>query len=142
MKPKRRPTDGNASHATSTESTSSQAPSLTGNETSRSGDAYLLSRAKSASSTRSLPFQDHRRKLSSRDYLLIQLSAENHSISELSKIFQVHRDTIRKLIRNPNLRCPICRKWKHRRLGVLFRSEIRVRDMMWICKACIDAECS
>jgi hypothetical protein len=68
---------------------------------------------------------------------VIRLSAKTHSICELSRIFEVHRHTIRKIVRSPNMRCPICRKWKPSDSGAVFRSELDAKAMFWVCRDCI-----
>jgi hypothetical protein len=85
---------------------------------------------------------DRRRKLSSRDYLVIQLASRSHSLSQLGKIFGVDRSWIRRILRKPNLRCPICRKWKPKRQGVVLRSETDAKQFLWVCSACLAIECA
>jgi DNA-binding CsgD family transcriptional regulator len=113
-----------------------------GNEKpARGGASSWTPKASPASSNQSSQRLDPRRKLSSRDYLVIQLSAKNHSLSQLSRIFQVHVNTIRKIVRSPNLWCPTCKRWKDRNSGVIFRSEIRSKTLLWICNDCVTREC-
>jgi hypothetical protein len=87
-----------------------------------------------------MSFPDRRRKLSTRDYVTLKLASETHSIGELSKIFKIHENWVRRILRSPNLRCPICRKWKLR--GTIFKSETNPEHFLWICRDCIKTECA
>ena len=85
---------------------------------------------------------DRRRKLSSRDYLVIKLASRSHSLSQLAKIFQVDRSWIRRILTRRKLRCPICRAWKPQRQGVVLRSEHDAKQFLWVCSACLTIECA
>jgi|SRR5271157_1249681 len=85
---------------------------------------------------------DKRRKLSSRDLLVIYLASKTHSLRELSKTFKVSSKHLANLLKKGRLRCPICRKWKVLKSGFVLRNDRNPKIILWICRRCIKTECA
>ena len=88
------------------------------------------------------PHVDRRRKLSSRDILVIYLASRTHTAHWLGQSFQVSAKYIAHVLKNGRLRCAVCKEWKAPRSGLVLRNDQNPKIMLWICRRCIKIECS
>ena len=138
------PTEPNATPAPTTESSSSpsnseKAPS---SETGSASSSTKKVRRASWKRQNLRGWKDRRRKLSNRDFLLIKIAAQTHSLGELAQTFQVDRSWIRRVLESPSLHCLVCHQWKDETTGKILRAVDDARILLWICKECYHAALS
>jgi hypothetical protein len=127
-------TGGNASAAQSTALTCSAASGLTTTlPLSPPGPAFSKPPASPANSIKSLN-GDRRRKLSSRDCLLIKLCSKTASLGYLAKSFQISSKHVQTILRRPGGLCRTCQKWREKGDIVLSQDG---QDIEWECDGCI-----
>lgn len=81
----------------------------------------------------------NRRKLSSRDLLLIELGKTTHSLNELAHIFKISRRYVIYLTKK-GIRCPICKAWKPKDQGRVMQDEKDSTKFFWVCDDCLNIE--
>ena len=125
-------TESNASHANTTASTSGTAPPLTANR--KQSDTSAVSETTISPASLMLLNGDRRRKLSSKEFLLIKLCSKTASLGYLSKKFHVSREHVRRIIERDEGFCSKCQKWKSSGEIVLTDSG---DDLDWTCDDCL-----